>query len=219
MQKILDGIGKFQRDVFPRQRELFKALSNTQQPEVLFVTCGDSRVVPSLIMQTQPGELFLSRQVGNVVPPHGSTYGGVSATIEYAVAALKVKHLVICGHSDCGAMKAVLHPERLSSLPNVARWLSHCDAARSLVDVLYPSATADEKLHRLIEQNVLMQMRHAETHPPVAAALGTGALAIHGWIYQIETGTVDAYNPESKRFEAITFDNSNAVDFTPAEVA
>ncbi len=219
MQNILDGIGKFQRDVFPRQRGLFRALSNTQQPEVLFITCGDSRVVPTLITQTQPGELFLSRQVGNVVPPHGSTYGGVSATIEYAVAALKVKHLVICGHSDCGAMKAVLHPERVSSLPNVAHWLSHCGAARAIVEALYPNAGADEKLHRLTEQNVLMQMRHVETHPPVAAAVGTGALAIHGWIYQIETGAVHAYNPETKRFEAITLDNSSAVDFTPAEVA
>ena len=217
MQHILNGLKRFQTDVYPRHRDLFEALSSAQDPHVLFITCGDSRVVPSLMTQTQPGELFLSRQVGNIVPPHGSTYGGTSATVEYAVAALKVDHVVVCGHSDCGAMKAVLHPERVKTLPNVAKWLDHSAAARMTVDSLYPDAPDSVKLDRLIEQNVVLQMRHIETHPPVAAALATGALTVHGWVYDIETGTVRAYNTETRRFEPIAFSEPDESPKSAAE--
>ncbi len=216
MQKIMSGLKHFQQDVFPHQKALFETLSGGQHPRALFVTCGDSRLVPTLFTQTDPGELFISRQVGNIIPPHGGPYGGASATVEYAVAALKVKHIIVCGHTDCGAMKAVLHPESLSALPNVARWLNYSESARLIVESLYPDATEAEKLHHVTEQNVLVQMHHLETHPPVAVALARGDLSIHGWVYHIEDGDVDAYNPESEKFERITFNddsrNSAAVE-------
>ncbi len=205
MQKILEGLNRFQKEVFPQQRELFESLRRGQEPEALFITCGDSRLVPTLFTQTKPGQLFISRQVGNIVPPHGTVYGGVSATVEYAVGALAVKHIIVCGHSDCGAMRAVLHPERLDKLPNVKKWLDNVESARQVVDASHPNASDKEKLDALIRENVLVQVRHLETHPVVAVAKAKGELAIHGWVYEIETGEVDAYDFEREQFVRITF--------------
>ena len=122
LQSIVDGFKRFRHEVFPQQEELFKKLATAQNPRAMFITCADSRVVPELITQSSPGDLFVNRNVGNVVPAYGQMMGGVSTAIEYAVMALGVQHIVICGHSDCGAMKAVLNPASLETMPTVKPW-------------------------------------------------------------------------------------------------
>ncbi|MCW5964061.1 MAG: carbonic anhydrase [Bryobacterales bacterium] len=219
MQQILKGLKQFQKEVFPHHKVLYESLSTAQEPRALLITCGDSRVVPTLLTQTKPGDLFICRHVGNIVPPFGGPYGGVSATVEYAVDALKVKHIIVVGHTDCGAMSAVLHPEKMANLPNVAGWLSYVSAARNIVEALYPDASEEEKLHQLTERNVLLQLKHLETHPPVAVAMAKGRLSLHGWMYHIDTGDVDSYDPDTEKFVRITFGDDEAIDATfPVEV-
>ena len=214
MQKILEGLNRFQKEIFPQQKHLFESLAESQAPHSLFITCGDSRIVPSLFTQTQPGELFISRQVGNIVPPHGTMYGGVSSTVEYAVGALGVKHVILCGHTDCGAMRAVLHPETLENLPNARRWLGNAEVARQLVNARCPHGTEEERLEMVTRENVRVQLKHLETHPVVAVAVAQGTLDLHGWVYHLESGDVDAYDSATGTFSRITFSEAAA---TPVE--
>ena len=200
MERILEGVCRFQRDVFPQEEKLFQQLVQGQSPEVLFITCADSRVVPSLITQTKPGDLFICRNAGNMVPPYGEVHGGVSATIEYAVDVLGVRHIVVCGHTDCGAMKGVLHPDKVSHLPSVRIWLNHGEVARRIVEARFADAMEEEKLSALIEANVLAQIDHLRTHPSVAAKLARGAVGLHGWVYDIGTGHVRVWDQEAGRF-------------------
>jgi carbonic anhydrase len=220
MDRILKGLKQFQTEIFPQHQKLYESLSRKQNPEVLLITCGDSRVVPNLVTQAEPGELFISRHVGNIVPPFGGPYGGVSATVEYAVSALKVQHVIVVGHTDCGAMRAVLHPERMANLPNVAGWLGYVDAAKHIVEALYPDADDETKVHKLAERNVVLQLKHLETHPPVALAMAKGTLTLHGWMYYIESGDVDVYNPQTDSFVRMTFEERTAetAQRRPAEV-
>ena len=203
MEKILQGLNKFQEEVFPRSKHLFEELADGQSPEVLFITCADSRVVPSLITQTDPGELFICRNAGNIVPPYGEVLGGVSATIEYAVAVLNVKEIIVCGHTNCGAMKGILHPESVQELPAVRSWLHQGEIARRVVKEAYPDLKGQELLDSLTRHNVIAQLDHLRTHPSVAARLMMGKLRLHGWVYHIATGEVDAYNPQLNRFTPI----------------
>jgi carbonic anhydrase len=200
MKKIMKGLFQFQREVYPARTSEFKRLASGQSPEVLFITCADSRVVPALITQTNPGDLFICRNAGNIVPSYGDVNGGVSATIEYAVMALKVRDIVVCGHSDCGAMKGILHPELVASMPNVAAWLRHADSARQVIAENYSHLQGADLLKAAIEENVLAQLENLKTHPSVAARLRKGELALHGWVYDIERGEVTAYAPGANRF-------------------
>lgn len=218
MQKILAGLHRFQKDIFPRKESLFESLCDGQTPYALFITCGDSRIVPSLLTQTQPGELFLSRQVGNIVPPHGTLYGGVSSTIEYAVGVLRVKHAIICGHTHCGAMSAVLHPETVEEFPNTRRWLANAEVARQLVNARCPNGSEEERLEMVTRENVRIQLKHLETHPVVAVAVAQGALQLHGWVYHLENGQVDAYDPATKEFARIVFEEPESGAPEPVEV-
>lgn len=204
MQHLLNGVSKFQREVFPRERALFEQLAQGQSPSALFVTCADSRVVPSLITQTRPGELFICRNAGNMIPAYGEVHGGVSATIEYAVGVLNIRHIVVCGHSDCGAVKALLSPEKLEGLPTVKSWLAHGEAARRVVMDNFNghNLTEDALLRLLTEENVVAQVDHLRTHPVVASQLARGALQIHGWVYDIRTGSVDVWDRTNGRFVA-----------------
>jgi carbonic anhydrase len=210
MKKIIDGISKFQKEVYPEHRELFEELSTGQSPEVLFITCSDSRISPTLLTQTKPGELFIIRNAGNIVPAYGPVMGGVTATIEYAVMALKVKDIIICGHSDCGAMKGVLYPEKVASLKSVAAWLNHGDAARAVVVENYPNLPEPEKLMTLTEQNVLAQLRNIQTHPSVNGALQGGRLRLHGWVYHIGSGQVTVFNRAKDKFVPLQGEHSTA---------
>src|ERR1700677_1360860 len=173
LEELKAGIRRFRTEVYPKNQETYiKAVSEPQRPHALFVTCADSRIDPELITQSGPGDLFVTRNVGNLVPAYGEMMGGVSAVIEYAVSALKVQHVVVCGHSDCGAMKGLLNPEGLQKMPTVQRWLRNADAALSVARSL---AKQDEKpgelMQRLTEENVLLQLQHLRTHPSVAGAM------------------------------------------------
>ncbi|WP_137167732.1 carbonic anhydrase [Salinimonas lutimaris] len=202
MRHVIKGVEKFQKDVFPGKRETFQKLATGQNPEVLFITCADSRIDPNLVTQTEPGELFICRNAGNIVPPHSNNTGGMTASIEFAVAALGVSHIVVCGHSDCGAMKGALAPEKLDSLPHVKEWLGHCRCAAEVLKEKHGELSADN-LDELTRENVLQQLQHLKTHPAVAAKIATGQVTLHGWMYDIETGDVLAYNEASKQFENV----------------
>ncbi|MFT7459259.1 MAG: carbonic anhydrase [Planctomycetota bacterium] len=202
MKKLLTGLAEFQKTAFQQNKDLFQKLANKQEPETLFITCSDSRIDPNLITQTSPGELFICRNAGNIVPPHSHTTGGITASIEFAVMVLGVRHVVICGHTDCGAMKGAMHPENLTSLPHVSNWLSHASAALARVKARSGEIN-DDHLAELTQENVLMQIKHLETHPSVAAKMATGDLMIHGWVYDIPHGEVSCYDSKEEKFVSI----------------
>jgi carbonic anhydrase len=192
LAELKTGFRKFRTNIYPENEATYlQAVSEPQRPHALFITCADSRIDPELITQSGPGDIFVTRNVGNLVPAYGEMMGGVSAVIEYAVSALKVKHVVVCGHSDCGAMKGLLHPESLESLPTVRSWLKNAHAALSVANSL---AETDEKpldlLRRLTEENVVLQLQHLRTHPSVAGAMAREELTISGWVYDIGRGDV-----------------------------
>jgi carbonic anhydrase len=199
MTRFVRGVLDFQKRVFGTKQSLFDRLAKGQRPPALFITCSDSRINPNLLTQTEPGELFILRNAGNLVPPHGGPVGGEEATIEYAVASLKVREIVICGHSHCGAMQGLLNPDALKGLPAVAEWLTH---ARALLPAL-EGKPKDELLEQAIEANVLLQLEHLRTHPPVIEALAKRKLRLHGWVYHFETGEVLVYDPVAGRFVSI----------------
>jgi carbonic anhydrase len=203
MQKLIRGLHHFQQHVFRPQREFFETLASGQRPEVLFISCSDSRINPNLITQTGPGELFIVRNAGNIVPPHSHDPGGEAATIEYAVEALRVTDIIICGHSRCGAMNALIHPESLANMPIVQAWLANAEAVRRIMRTSYGHVTGDALLDVLVAENVLVQIEHLRTQPAVAAALARGMVRLHAWVYTIESGEVFAYDPESGQYEYI----------------
>ncbi len=199
MQDIIEGVLKFQRDVVPGRAELFQRLATTQRPGALFVTCSDARVIPELMTQREPGDLFVIRNAGNMVPSYAPGPGGESASVEYAVAVLAVTDIVICGHSDCGAMTAISTGKCLDGVPAVADWLHHADAAK-VVNAAGTYSSPGEKLRALIQENVISQLANIATHPSVALALRQGRLNLHGWVYDIETGGVETLDPATGQF-------------------
>jgi carbonic anhydrase len=204
MQKLIQGVHHFQSQVFSEQKKLFDRLSKGQSPEALFITCSDSRVCPNLLTQTQPGELFIIRNAGNIVPPYDAIKGGEQATIEYAVNVLGVRDIIICGHSLCGAMQGLLNPNSLDSLPSVKAWLTHAEQTRQIIDQNYRHLTDSALLTATVEENVLTQLENLCTHPSVAQKVATGEINLHAWVYKIETGEVFSYNPEQGQFVALT---------------
>lgn len=204
MDKIIEGVSHFQSKVYPKHQELFHRLTEGQAPETLLITCADSRIDPNLITQSNPGELFICRNAGNIVPPHSLHTGGTTASIEYAVGALGVGHVIVCGHTDCGAMKGALNQDGLAEFPHVCEWLKHSDAAVRTVKDNYSELPEHEKLERLIEQNVLVQLQHLRTHPYVASRMNAGKIVLHGWVYHIGSGEVTAYNEHTGCFEPLS---------------
>jgi carbonic anhydrase len=202
MKRLLDGYAHFRRDVFPLHKDRFRLLADRQQPDALFITCADSRVVPDLILQTEPGDIFVCRTVGNIVPPYGQMAGGVSATVEYAVEVLAIPHIILCGHSDCGAIRALFDHRDLSRLPLTSRWLGFVEPAWRYLESGIPDDP--RVLYRaLIHANVIAQLENLKTHPAVARALAEKGLEIHGWYYDILTGGVEAYEQQERKFIAV----------------
>jgi carbonic anhydrase len=194
VDKFLGGISRFQKDVYPEHQDLFEKLALGQRPEALFITCADSRIDPCLLTQTKPGELFICRVIGNIVPPYPDALGGVSATVEYAVGVLRVPEVIVCGHTDCGVMRGALNPEALEAYPTVSAWLRY-----ARVDQREPEPSA-EFLLGLTEANVAAQLKNLRSHPAVAARLQEGDLALHGWVYHIGPGAVTAFDEERRQF-------------------
>lgn len=224
MQKLIEGLHHFQSELFGSQRELFERLAHGQSPETLFITCSDSRINPNLLTQTEPGELFILRNAGNIVPPYGAGQGGEAATIEFAVAGLGVKDIIVCGHSHCGAMKGLLDPPSPRDFPALAQWLSHAEITRRIVRDKYAGSVfghaparpgkdatghkygdreSASLLNVTIQENVLAQMENLRTHPVVASGLAQGKLKLHGWVYKIETGQVFGYDPGDGQFKTL----------------
>jgi len=204
MQKLIQGLQHYQTNVFGSQRELFERLTEGQSPEVLFITCSDSRINPNLLTQTEPGELFILRNAGNLVPPYGALQGGEAATIEFAVAGLGVKDIIVCGHSHCGAMKGLLTPPAQSDFPDLTQWLCHAESTRRIVRDKYPHLKDAALLNVATQENVLMQMENLRTHPVIASGLSQGNIKLHGWVYKIETGEVFGYDPDICQFKLLT---------------
>lgn len=204
MEKFVRGIHQFQTTEFSAHRELFESLSQGQRPETLLITCSDSRIAPELLMQALPGDLFVLRNAGALIPPYGAANGGEGATVEYAITALGVKHALVMGHSNCGAMKGLLDPESLADMPLVSEWLKNADATRQVVDECYSDLKDVDLLNAAIKENVLVQLDNLRTYPKVAALMAKGELTLHGWIYEIESGQILAYDPQVSHFVPIT---------------
>ncbi len=211
MNNLLPGLRKFSEEVFPQQRDLFDGLSLGQKPHTLLITCSDSRIDPNLVTQTKPGEIFVVRNAGNIVPPFGSSRGGEEAAIEFAIDGLKVSNIVICGHSHCGAMAGLMGKVNLDALPSVKEWLGHAQATKRRL----ASNEKEASLTQTVEGNVLVQADNLKTHPAVSAALRQGRVRIFGWVYQFETGLISLYDQKQKTYvpstearEALTSDGA-----------
>lgn len=202
MQKLIDGLHKFKAEVFDSSKELLQPLVNGQRPEVLFVSCADCRVAPDLITQTDPGELFILRNAGNIVPPFGVSSSGEAAALELALLALGVRHIIVCGHTNCSAMSELIDPRLGEDAPALRAWLTHAEAARRVVEENYPDVSGPARLTVTVEENVLAQIEHLRSHPAVRVRVARGELSLHGWVYKMETGEVFQYDPEQAQFVA-----------------
>jgi carbonic anhydrase len=192
--KILTGIGRFQK-YFQENRELFERLATQgQSPEVLFIGCSDSRVPSELLSQVDPGDIFVTRNIANIVPPYGTGEMGIGAVVEYAVLHLHVKHIVVLGHTDCGGIRALDQPSDWSREPHIARWIEHARAAKTKVEA--SGLPEDERHLATVRENVRLLMEHLRSYDPVREGERAGTLSLHGWVYHLETGTFDAYDPE-----------------------
>ncbi|QSP94757.1 carbonic anhydrase [Marinobacter salinisoli] len=216
MEPIIRGVLDFRQNVYPERKDLFGALAGGQNPDVLFITCSDSRIDPNLVTGTSPGDLFICRNAGNIIPPHSNQTGGMTASIEYAVAVLHVRHIIVCGHTDCGAIKGALDIPALKGLPHVKEWLGHCRSAMEIVrerhNIPTESGLDSSYLNEAIEENVLQQVQHLRTHPVVAAKLASHKVKIHGWVYDIKTGNIRCCGQDSMDF-------TNFDDFYADEIA
>lgn len=202
MQKLARGTHSFRSTYFATHRALFEQLAtNGQRPETMFITCSDSRVVPNLITGAAPGELFIVRNVGNIVPSAGGgLMGGVAAAIEYAVRVLEVENLIVCGHTGCGAMEAIVHPERVAHLRFVRPWLRESDPILPILAERYADLEGEARLVAAVEENVLLQLEHLRTFDFVAERLDQGKLKMNGWVFKIATGEVFDYDPIAEQF-------------------
>ena len=209
MKSLVDGVKHFE-SIFAEDRQFYVDLAKGQTPQALFITCSDSRVNPHLITNTKPGELFILRNAGNIVPPWRAVMGGEACTIEYALMALNVKDIIICGHSQCGAMKAILHPPKREEMPAVAAWLDHAETTRLIMAENYKhlhakdGALSQPLLNATVQENVLVQLEALQTHPAVATRLARGDVRLHAWMYKLETGEVFCFDAREGQFRKLT---------------
>lgn len=204
MNDVIGRVFDFEKRVFPSRNDLFaKLVADGQSPKALMISCADSRIVPEQIMQAEPGDLFVCRNAGNIVPPFATQNGGVSSTVEYAVAALGVRDIIVCGHSDCGAMKALMNPQMMDGMPNVAAWLRHSHAAEHVVRTGYDELDEGGRVRAASLENVVVQIAHLRTHPSVAAGIARGEISLHGWFVDIHQGQILGLDGQTGRFVPI----------------
>ena len=209
MPHFAAGVIRFQNDVFPKKKALFQKLSLGQSPEALFITCSDARIETAMITQTDPGDLFICRNAGNIVPPHTNHTGAMTASIEFSLSNLNVPHIVVCGHTQCGAMKGAMKESMLEGMPHMKEWLSYSKAAIDIVNELGQDKSEDEKMMMLLEQNVILQLQHLKTHPTVALKMAKKELELHGWVYDIASGAVHVYEEKQNKFIPISESYAN----------
>lgn len=206
MKPLADGVRKFQSEVFAAKKDLFTRLATGQHPRAIFITCSDSRIDPCLLTQTDPGELFILRNAGNIVPSYGAQIGGTTATIEYAVGVLEVQDVIVCGHTDCGVAKGILDPGKAKDLPSLKEWLLQAEAVRRILQENYAHLAGDDLLEAAIRENVRVQLAHLRTHPLIAAKLRRGTVTLHGWVYSIPTGEVWTFDEDRDEFVPLSKD-------------
>lgn len=199
MYRLLRGFDEFRRNTYPQKEVLFTKLSQGQHPMALFITCADSRISPNLITNTEPGDLFVLRNAGNIVP---DPQAGLceAATIEYAVKALNVQDIIVCGHTQCGAMAAVLDPASCASLPKVAELILPAAQLIERVRERHGEVADDQLLDLIIQENVLAQLENLKKHPAVREAVDADEISLHGWVYGIANGDVTVYEAEQDAF-------------------
>ena len=207
MQRLIEGVHKFRREEFGRYKELFKRLSREgQNPHTLFITCSDSRVLAELVTQSQPGDLFVVKNAGNIVPPAtvaGST-NSTAAAIEFAVHVLEVSDIVVCGHTQCGAMSALLNGlPNASAMPHAAAWLEIAAPVREIVKREYQNLDATSRVTAAAAENVLLALENLHGYPVVADRLNAGKLALHGWCFKIDSAEMFAYDPSLGQFQPL----------------
>jgi carbonic anhydrase len=208
MEKLISGIHRFRTQYWSENKELFRRLAeHGQSPEALFITCCDSRVIPTVITHGAPGDLFIVKNMGNFVPPYSETVldgTGVAAAVEYAVEHLHVRDIIVCGHSDCGAMKALYKDRTLfAGTPHIAAWLRNGDRTLEVVSANYSGLSGGEMLAVTSEENVLVQMENLRTYPVVRKAAREGRLHVHAWFFEIGTAKMYAYNPDKGQYELL----------------
>ena len=217
MQQLVKGVREFLTNIHPKKEGLFRKLGNGQSPHTMMVTCSDSRIDPALITQTEPGELFVIRNAGNMIPPWKASSGGEGASVEFGVNALKVRNIIVCGHACCGAMAALAKGADLSQLPATAAWLQYAEATRQ-------RHAGREKEGRggvdgFVEENVLVQVQNLKTHPAVSTALKEGRLLISGWVYDFRDGDIRIYSLSRENFISVRELGAAAdVDFSDFEL-
>jgi carbonic anhydrase len=199
--KLMLGVLEFKRKDFKGLQNLFEQLSNGQYPETLFITCADSRVDPLLITHSLPGQLFVTRNIGNIVPPFPSS-SSEAAAIEYALNTFNIKDIIICGHSQCGAMNGLLTPDIEKQLPTVASWLTHSQPVLKKMNELHMDEGNGwaSKLNCATRLNIVQQIQHLTTYPLIASKLAKNELSIHGWLYEFETGKISVYEQQKDKF-------------------
>lgn len=203
MKKLIKGLHKFQTEVFPIQKNFFQELTKGQNPDILFISCSDSRINPHLVTQADPGDLFLLRNAGNIIPTYGSSVGE-AATIEFAVCELKVKDVIICGHSHCGAIKAACDVDALENQPNLQTWINdNIVPTLHLVQKNYPELDSESFADILLQEHVLQQMENLKTHPVIQHAIEKQELTLHAWVYTFESGDIFSFNPQEGQFELV----------------
>lgn len=203
MQKLLEGIVKFRRGDFEAHRELFNDLKKEQKPHTLFIACSDSRVDPNMITGTLPGELFIIRNVANIVPSYRETseYVATTSAIEYAVLSLGVENIIVCGHSNCGGCLACLNPgPHLNLLPHTKKWLELAEPVRQRVIAEIPESEPEAREWMMEQANVVEQLKHLMSFPYIRERVAAGQIQVSGWYYLIETGEIYIYNREEGEF-------------------
>lgn len=198
--RLIAGVQEFQRSAYPEKKELFEKLAGGQQPHSAFITCSDSRIDPYLLTSSEPGDIFVIRTAGNIVPPKGSSPSGMSATIEYAVSGLKVPNIVVCGHALCGAMDALTRPETMQNLDEVRGWMDHAGAVGAEINEMGPFQSNQERIETAVKKNVILQLEHLKTYDFVQKAMAENQLILLGWYYDFATGWVESYDAEKKQF-------------------
>lgn len=203
MKKLIKGLHKFQTEVFPIKRDFFENLVKGQKPEVLFITCSDSRINPNLVTSSDLGDLFVLRNAGNIIPPYGLK-GSEDATVEFAISKLKIKDIVICGHSHCGALEAALQGDTLRTTPGLDSWIQkNIGPTLSLIKLNYNETNKEHFLNILVQEHVLRQIENLKSYPVVIEAINNNNLSLHGWVYKFETGQIFSFNPHEGQFNLL----------------
>lgn len=209
MQELLEGVHRFQQREFGKYKQVFRRLSREgQKPHTLFITCADSRVVAELITQSKPGDLFVIKNIGNIVPPPDPE-GACSSTgagIEFAVEVLGVSDIVVCGHSQCGAISALMQPvPQTAELKHLRRWVSLANPVKEIIERDYKHLKAEpERIRAAEEENVLFSIERLHAYDCVSKRLQEGSLRLHAWFFKIASAELFAYEPEHRQFQLIT---------------